>query len=159
VAILCPKCLAENTSDSQFCKKCATPLASSRQFGISQTETLMPPKEDLTTGTIFAGRYQVIEELGHGGMGKVYKVFDRETNSKVALKLIKPEVVADKNTIERFRNELKVAREISHKHICRMYDLGREAENYFITMEYVSGEDLRGFIRSDLPPINVPALE
>jgi Tol biopolymer transport system component/predicted Ser/Thr protein kinase len=88
-----------------------------------------------------------MEELGYGGMGKVYKVFDKETDSKVALKLIRPEVAADKKTIERFRNELKVARDISHKHICRMYDLGREADNYFITMEYVSGEDLRGLIR------------
>jgi len=147
VTIKCPKCQAENTSDSQFCKKCATPLPSSREIDISQTETLLTPREDLTMGTIFASRYQVIEELGHGGMGKVYKVFDKETNSKVALKLIKPEVAADKNTIERFRNELKVARDISHKHICRMYDLGREADNYFITMEYVSGEDLRGLIR------------
>jgi len=147
VAVQCPKCRAENTSDSQFCKKCATPLPWSREAGFSQTETLLPPREDLTTGTIFAGRYQVIEELGHGGMGKVYKVFDRETDSKVALKLIKPGVAADKNTIERFRNELKLARDISHKHICRMYDLGRDGDDYFITMEYVPGEDLKSFIR------------
>ena len=147
MAIQCPKCQTKNPSDSKFCKECATPLPLSREVGFSQTETLLPPREDLTTGTIFAGRYQVIEELGHGGMGKVYKVLDKETDSKVALKLIKPEVAADKNTIERFRNELKVARDISHKNICRMYDLGREADNYFITMEYVSGEDLRGLIR------------
>jgi serine/threonine-protein kinase len=147
VAVKCPKCQFENPEDTFYCGKCATPLPSSKDISVSQTETLLPPREDLTTGTIFAGRYQVIEELGHGGMGKVYKVFDKETNSKVALKLIKPEVSADKNTIERFRNELKVARDISHKHICRMYDLGREADNYFITMEYVSGEDLRGLIR------------
>jgi serine/threonine protein kinase/Tfp pilus assembly protein PilF len=80
-------------------------------------------------------------------MGKVYKVFDQEVQAKMALKLIKPEVSADKNTIDRFRNELKIARDISHKNICRMYDLGREAGNYFITMEYVSGEDLKSFIR------------
>jgi serine/threonine-protein kinase len=147
VATKCPKCHFENPEDTFYCGKCATPLPFSKDISVSQTETLLPPREDLTTGTIFAGRYQVIEELGHGGMGKVYKVFDKETNSKVALKLIKPEVSADKNTIERFRNELKVARDISHKHICRMYDLGREADSYFITMEYVSGEDLRGLIR------------
>jgi serine/threonine protein kinase len=148
VAITCPKCQAENTSDSQFCKKCATPLPTSRNFDFSQTKTLETlTEEGLPRGTTFAGRYEIIEELGHGGMGQVYKVFDKETNSKVALKLIKPEVAADKNTIERFRNELKVARDISHKHICRMYDLGREADNYFITMEYVSGEDLKSFIR------------
>jgi serine/threonine protein kinase/Tfp pilus assembly protein PilF len=111
------------------------------------TETLQTPVRELTTGSAFAGRYQVIEELGHGGMGKVYKVFDQEVQAKMALKLIRPEVSADKNTIDRFRNELKIARDISHKNICRMYDLGREAGNYFITMEYVSGEDLKSFIR------------
>ncbi len=143
----CPKCQAENTLDSRFCKKCATPLPSSLEFGISQTETLETSREELTTGSTFAGRYQIIEELGQGGMGKVYKAFDKEVNVRVALKLVKPEIAADKNTIDRFRNELKVAREISHKNICRMHDLGREAGTYFITMEYVSGEDLRSFIR------------
>jgi len=111
------------------------------------TETLQTPVRELTTGSIFAGRYQIIEELGHGGMGRVYKVFDQEVQAKMALKLVRPEVSADKNTIDRFRNELKIARDISHKNICRMYDLGREAGNYFITMEYVSGEDLKSFIR------------
>ncbi len=147
MTIKCPKCDTENTSDSQFCKKCATPLPSSKGISVSQTETLQTHLKELTTGSTFAGRYQIIEELGQGGMGKVYKAFDREVNVRVALKLVKPEIAADKNTIERFRNELKVAREISHKNICRMYDLGREAETYFITMEYVSGEDLRSFIR------------
>ncbi len=98
-------------------------------------------------GSTFAGRYQVIEELGRGGMGKVYKVFDTEIDAKIALKIIKPEIAADKATIERFRNELKMARDISHKNICRMYDLGREAGLYYITMEYVQGEDLRNMIR------------
>jgi serine/threonine protein kinase/Tfp pilus assembly protein PilF len=113
----------------------------------SFTETLEVPKKELTTGSTFAGRYQIIEELGKGGMGKVYKVFDQEVQAKMALKIIKPEVSADKNTIDRFRNELKIAWDISHKNICRMYDLGREAGAYFITMEYVSGEDLKSFIR------------
>ncbi len=147
MTIKCPKCNTENTSDSQFCKKCATPLPSSKGISVSQTETLQTHLRELTTGSTFAARYQIIEELGQGGMGKVYKAFDREVNVRVALKLVKPEIATDKNTIERFRNELKVAREISHKNICRMYDLGREAETYFITMEYVSGEDLRSFIR------------
>jgi len=143
----CPKCQAENTPDSRFCKKCATPLPSSLEIGISQTETLQTSREELATGSTFASRYQIIEELGQGGMGKVYKAFDKEVNVRVALKLIKPDIAADKSTIDRFRNELKVAREISHKNICRMHDLGREAGTYFITMEYVSGEDLRSFIR------------
>ena len=66
------------------------------------TETLQTPVRELTTGSTFAGRYQVIEELGTGGMGRVYKVFDTKIKEKVALKLIKPEVASDKETIERF---------------------------------------------------------
>ena len=152
----CPKCHSENPETKQFCADCGTPLTrghepKSRESGIAsadlKTETLQAPIQELTTGSTFAGRYQIIEELGRGGMGKVYKVFDQEIQAKMALKLIRPEVSADKATIERFRNELKIARDISHKNICRMYDLGREAGNYFITMEYVSGEDLKSFIR------------
>ncbi len=73
------------------------------------------PKEELTTGAIFAGRYQIIEELGKGGMGKVYKVHDTKIKEKIALKLIKPEIAKDKKTIERFSNELKFARKIIPK--------------------------------------------
>jgi serine/threonine protein kinase/predicted Zn-dependent protease len=143
----CPKCHFDNASDSKFCKECGTQIQCPKEIAFSQTETLQTPIQELTTGSTFAGRYQIIEELGKGGMGKVYKVFDKEIQAKMALKLIKPEVSADRSTIERFRNELKIARDISHKNICRMYDLGKEAGNYFITMEYVSGEDLKSFIR------------
>jgi len=141
----CPKCQSENPDTATFCADCGTQLPSLEDVEV--TETLETPKEELTTGSTFAGRYQVIEELGKGGMGKVYKVLDKEVNAKVALKLIKPEIASDKKTIERFRNELKVARDIAHKNVCRMYDLGREEGAYYITMEYVSGEDLKSFIR------------
>jgi serine/threonine protein kinase/Flp pilus assembly protein TadD len=114
---------------------------------IEVTETIESPKEELTTGVTFAGRYQIIEELGRGGMGRVYKALDTEVNEKIALKLIKPEIAAHKKTIERFRNELKFARKIRHKNVCQMYDLSKEGGNYYITMEYVSGDDLKGMIR------------
>jgi len=141
----CPKCRFDNPDSTLFCGKCGTKLISPEN--ILATETMETPREELSTGSTFAGRYQIIEELGGGGMGKVYKVLDKEINAKIALKLIRPEIAVDKNTIERFRNELKVARDVSHKNICRMYDLGREAGNYFLTMEYVSGEDLKNMIR------------
>jgi TolB-like protein/Tfp pilus assembly protein PilF/tRNA A-37 threonylcarbamoyl transferase component Bud32 len=147
VAIKCPKCQAENPDTKQYCGDCGTPLTPFKDIQIEFSETLLAPVRELTTGSTFAGRYQIIEELGQGGMGKVYKAFDKEVNVRVALKLVRPEIGTDKNTIERFRNELKIARGISHRNICRMYDLGREAETYFITMEYVSGEDLRSFLR------------
>ena len=106
------------------------------------TETLKAPIKELTMGSTFAGRYQIIEELGKGGMGRVYKVYDIDIKEKVALKLLKPEIASDRETIERFSNELKYARKISHRNVCRMYDLGKVEGTYFITMEYVLGEDL-----------------
>ena len=65
---------------------------------------------------------------------------------KIALKLLKPEISSDEETIARFRNELKVARTVTHKNVCRMYDFGRAEGTYFITMEYVPGEDLKSTI-------------
>ncbi len=142
----CPKCRLDNPESARFCADCGAPLRETPGVA-SQTMTLETPRDELATGSTFAGRYQIIEELGKGGMGHVYKVFDREVNAKIALKLIKPDVAADRGTIERFRNELRMARDISHKHICRMYDLGREGRLYYITMEYVPGEDLKAMIR------------
>ncbi len=142
----CLKCQAANPTESKFCSECGTQMGQSME-DIGVTETIESPKEELTTGVTFAGRYQIIEELGRGGMGRVYKALDTEVNEKVALKLIKPEIAADKKTIERFRNELKFARKIRHKNVCQMYDLSKEEGNYYITMEYVSGDDLKGMIR------------
>ena len=143
----CPKCLADNPPDSRFCRKCASPLPANEDLAISQTETLQLPTTMLDRGTTFAERYEIIEELGKGGMGRVYKVYDKKIKEVVALKLIRPEISADENTIARFNNELRLARKISHRHVCRMYDLGEEGPSHFITMEYVPGEDLKRFIK------------
>ncbi len=145
MAIKCPKCHTDNPDNQKFCGECATPLPSSKEIPV--TETLETPAEELTTGTIFAGRYKIIEELGKGGMGKVYKAIDKKLNEEVALKLIKPEIASDKKTLERFNNELKFARKIAHKNVGRMYELMEEKGTHFITMEYVPGQDLRGLIR------------
>jgi serine/threonine protein kinase/Tfp pilus assembly protein PilF len=141
----CPKCNTNNPDTLKFCGECGTQLPSID--GIEVTETLETPKEELTRGTIFAGRYEIIEELGKGGMGRVYRVEDIKTREEIALKLIKPEFATDKKTIERFRNELTSARKITHKNVCRMYDLGEEKGLHFITMEYILGQDLKGLIR------------
>jgi serine/threonine protein kinase/tetratricopeptide (TPR) repeat protein len=110
-------------------------------------ETLLMPIRELATGATFAGRYQVIEELGKGGMGRVYKVFDTDVKEKVALKLLKPEIAADSETIERFSNEIKLARKIRHKNVCGMFDLGKAEGTLYLTMEFVPGEDLKRLIR------------
>ncbi len=152
--IKCPECHFENPDDTVYCGQCGTKLEvqeqSSKSEGeerISVTRTLETNKDELMRGSIFAGRYEVIEELGKGGMGRVYRVYDTKVQEDLALKLIHPEIAADKKVLERFSNELKIARKIVHKNVCRMYHLSEEKGTHYITMEYVAGEDLKSFIR------------
>ena len=141
----CPKCNASNPDTVKFCGECGTPLLSHSDIDV--TETMETPKGELTSGMIFAGRYQIIDKLGKGGMGQVYRVLDKKLNEEIALKVIKPEIAIDKNTVERFSNELKIARKIGHKNVAKMFDLNEEKGTHFITMEYVRGEDLKKLIR------------
>ncbi len=145
MATKCPKCHSENPDTLKFCGECGTQLLS--PGGIEGTETIEVPRDELTRGSTFAGRYEIIEELGKGGMGRIYRVEDTKLKQEIALKLIRPEIAFDKKTIERFRNELRTARNIRHKNICGMYDLGEERGTHYITMEYVRGEDLKSLIR------------
>jgi serine/threonine protein kinase/tetratricopeptide (TPR) repeat protein len=146
MSVKCPKCQADNPDTQSFCGDCGTQLPVSEKIPIP-TQTIEAAKEELSTGSTFANRYQIIEELGKGGMGKVYKANDIDIKEKVAIKLIGPEISTDKNTIERFQNELKFARKIRHKNVCQMYDLNKEDGTYYISMEYVEGENLRNMIR------------
>lgn len=143
MTVECPKCQTENPDTKKFCGDCGTPL----EADVIHTKTLETPKEELTRGSVFANRYEIIEELGKGGMGRVYRVEDKKTKEEIALKLIKPDIAADKKTIERFRNELTTARKIAHRNVCRMFDLGEEKSQHYITMEYVPGGDLKRLIR------------
>ncbi|MFC2167235.1 protein kinase, partial [Acidobacteriota bacterium] len=111
------------------------------------TKTLETSTAHLPKGSTFAGRYQIIGELGKGGMGKVYRALDHQLNEEIALKLINPEIASDKSIIERFKNELKLARKIGHRHVGRMYELMEEDGKPFITMEFIEGEDLKSLIR------------
>ncbi len=109
--------------------------------------TFQTPTRGLTRGTVLAKRFEVIEEIGHGGMGTVYKVYDPRIDEVLAVKILKPEIASDAETIERFRNEIRLARKVAHRHVCRMYDLGEDGLTVYITMEFVPGEDLKSFIR------------
>jgi len=142
----CPKCTIENPAESRFCSNCGSPLHPSEEISDSYTKTLQIPIKGLTRGTTFAKRFEVMEELGKGGMGVVYRAVDKKIEEEVALKLLNPEVASDEKTIGRFRNELRFARKISHKNVCRMYDLNDEEGTLYITMEYVPGEDLKSTI-------------
>ena len=143
----CPECHSENPPTSRFCAECGTALRPREDFSAASTQTLQTPLKELSRGTTFARRYDVIEEVGRGGMGKVYRAIDKNVEEEVALKILNPEVAADEKMIERFRNELKLARKITHRNVCRMYDLNAESGTQFIVMEYVPGEDLRSLIK------------
>ncbi len=144
----CPRCQNENPEGTRFCGRCGRELAASGEDPSSGgTATLQTPSKGLERGQTFARRFEIIEEIGQGGMGAVYKAYDSKIREVVALKLLKPEIASDLEVIERFRNEIKLARQVSHRHVCRMYDLGEEWLTIYISMEYVAGEDLKSFIR------------
>lgn len=145
--VSCPLCHSDNPAGTFFCGKCGTKLGLEGTPQCSKTMTMMVEAPLLERGKLFAGRYEVIEELGRGGMGSVYRVEDKKVSEEIALKLINPEIARDRKIIDRFSHELKVARQISHRNVCRMYDLGESEGSHFITMEYVPGEDLRSLLK------------
>jgi serine/threonine protein kinase len=142
----CPACHSDNPESVRFCGECGTSLAAAPKPGMSVTWTLETAHGELVRGTLFAGRYEIIEELGEGGMGRVYRAHDTKLNEEVALKLIKPEIAAERRVVDRFRNELKTARKIRHKNVCGMYDFQEDGKTLYLTMEYVRGEDLKSLI-------------
>lgn len=143
----CPFCRHANPEDTNFCGKCGSPLSLQGETAAYTPDTMRAFLQDIQPGTVLAERYEVIEVLGRGGMGTVFKVHDRKIKETVALKLIRPEIALSAVTRERFRNELKLARKITHKNICRMYDLGEDGPLHFITMEYIAGQDLKRMMR------------
>jgi len=108
----------------------------------------------LQPGDVLGGRYEILQLLGEGGMGAVYKAMDRELNRPVALKLIRPELASNPSILARFKQELLLAHQVTHKNVIRIYDLGDAEGVKFITMEFVEGEDLRALIlrQKKFPP-------
>jgi HAMP domain-containing protein len=102
----------------------------------------------LVPGSVFAGRYEIGDVLGRGGMGVVYRAQDRQLGEAVAIKVLRPELGSlDPTVLERFKQELRLARRITHRNVVRTYDLGEAAGTYYITMELVRGTTLATFIR------------
>jgi len=146
--VICPGCRTANPGDSRFCASCAAPLKGTTAATSSNgSKTMRASTVEMARGNRLAGRYEIIEELGQGGMGKVFKVYDHKISEVIALKLIRPEIGVQEKAIERFKNELKFTRKIAHRNICRMYDLGETDFVHYITMEYVAGEDLKRFVK------------
>lgn len=106
-------------------------------------DVISAPGEVLRVGQLVAGRYEITARLGAGGMGAVWRVFDRSLDEDVALKVILPDRVGDPAALARFRDEVKIARKITHPNVCRVFDLGESDDLTFLTMELVEGQTLR----------------
>ena len=111
----------------------------------------------LPEGALLCGRFRIIRKIAEGGMGQVYEATDTELRSQVALKVIRPEIATDPAVLVRFRQEVKLARRITHPNVCRTYDFergvivdeshGTKRDIYFLTMEFLPGETLAEKIR------------
>jgi len=101
----------------------------------------------LEPGRVLGNRYEILQMLGQGGMGAVYKARDQELDRLVALKVIRPELAQYPEVLQRFKQELILARQVTHRNVIRIFDLGEADGIKFITMEYIEGRDLKSLIR------------
>jgi eukaryotic-like serine/threonine-protein kinase len=171
----CPQCGLSNPPGVSVCTTCATPLPwDDRTLTISPgsrspfTGTSQPPgvgsgqsarsawsstaepasfTAALEPGRVLGNRYEILQILGEGGMGAVYKSMDRELERLVAIKVIRPELARYPDVLQRFKQELILARQVTHRNVIRIFDLGEAEGIKFITMEYIEGRDLKGLIR------------
>jgi predicted Ser/Thr protein kinase len=128
---------------------------SPRPQRVSSSPGTRPPSSDAFSlndgrflpGRLLASRYRIIALLGKGGMGEVYRADDLTLGQAIALKFLPEEASRDESLLERFRNEVRIARRVSHPNVCRVYDVGEVDGNSFFTMEYVDGEDLASLLR------------
>ncbi|MGA9625350.1 MAG: serine/threonine-protein kinase, partial [Bryobacteraceae bacterium] len=151
----CPSCSRECADNSRFCAWCAAPLDATS----AETEVLAPPASPgssssssvdegrFVPGTMLAGRYRIAGLLGRGGMGEVYRATDLTLGQVVALKFLPEATARDERLLARFYNEVRIARQVAHPNVCRVYDIGQVDGLHYISMEYVDGEDLASLLR------------
>jgi len=143
----CPRCHAENNEDSRFCSSCATPLGKPSPEQASLTMTLEAPIHVLKPGSLISGKFRILEEIGRGGMGVVYKAEDLKLKRCVALKFLPSHLMDSPELKERFLVEAQAAAALSHPNICVIHEVGESGECPYIAMEYVEGETLRDRIK------------
>jgi serine/threonine-protein kinase len=132
---VCPACKSEIARSHRFCPFCGTPAPGT------------PAEEGrFRVGALFGGRFRIIGLLGRGGMGEVYRATDLELGQSVALKFLNL-YQFDNRARSRLRSEVRLARQISHPNVCRVYDIGEAAGELYLSMEYVDGEDLAALLR------------
>ncbi len=144
----CLRCHSDNPATAKFCGSCAAPLTEEGPFPDSLTKTLTTPPPVLSKDKLIAGKYRIIEEIGHGGRGVVYKAEDLKLKRFVALKFLPPHLMDSPELKERFLIEAQAAAALSHPNICVIYEVGDAEDRSYIAMEYIEGETLRDKIKN-----------
>src|ERR1700758_3572299 len=171
----CSSCGTDVPAAGRFCSACGAPAGNSDGVATLDFATATSPLPQRTPsasasrpsssaeylsegrflpGRLLAGRYRIIALLGKGGMGEVYRADDLTLGQPVAMKFLPDEAADDQGLLERFRNEVRMARRVSHPNVCRVYDVGEVDGHTFFTMEYIDGEDHASLLRriGRLPP-------
>jgi predicted Ser/Thr protein kinase len=164
--IYCPSCFSEVRSDSDICPSCGKLLTDSFDDSLEgnptrRLESSPSPKPSgnksvsfdsidnarFVPGAMLAERYRIVGLLGKGGMGEVYRAADLKLGQPVALKFLPDHLLSDGAALARFHREVRVARQVSHKNVCRVYDIGELDGRHFLSMEFIKGEELSSFMR------------
>lgn len=157
--VKCPKCGATNPGDQSTCSRCGGALPQIRvQSGGGQRQAppARPAHQTFRKGQVVANRYTVLEVIGRGGMGCIYKVYDNTLKEEVALKTLLPQYVQDKLVVDRFFNEARIARQLSHPGIVRVHDIGLADSSVYISMELLKGQSLRSMMDKMGPGRRIP---
>ena len=161
--VKCTKCGHANSQDRLVCVRCGASLPkrvaqaneSPGQAAAGGTRQ-RPSSVSFRRGQNVAGRYTVIDMIGRGGMGCIYLVHDNTLNERVALKTLLPQFASDKMVVDRFYNEARIARQLSHPNIVRVHDIGLAQEIMYISMEYLQGRSLRAILEGQMPGDRLP---
>src|SRR5256714_13216483 len=156
----CPRCQKEISHDASLCSACGlsfddatqrleAPLNPSSNTSGKRSTSSFDSIDDarFIPGTILAERYRIVGLLGKGGMGEVYRADDLKLAQPVALKFLPDHLLSDAPALARFHREVRVARQVSHKNVCRVYDIGEIDGRHFLSMEFIKGEELSSLLR------------
>ncbi|MGH9957274.1 MAG: protein kinase domain-containing protein, partial [Pyrinomonadaceae bacterium] len=170
--IYCPYCSSEVRNDSNICPSCGQPLddVATRRLEVDRSPktteksprgpspsnipspTKTPSFDSIDNarfvpGAILSERYRIVGLIGRGGMGEVYRADDLKLGQPVALKFLPEHLLSDGAALARFHREVRVARQVSHKNVCRVYDIGETDGRHVLSMDYIKGEELSSLLR------------